>query len=137
MVNGGCVFYQYELLPYVYLLGLKGPDVHVNINEFDQGTLMCFIRWFSRFADLLARTSYRQQWYKDIMLGFKLESQEYIKSFFTILANLAFCIQKYDTEDSDKLTSAFKELLQFEIDRDYSDEIDTKAEIEKIIQEHL
>jgi len=67
MLNGGCTFYQYGSLPYVYGLNLKELKSELNDTELD-----LYMDWFSRFADLLALTSYKQKWYIDRILEFKI-----------------------------------------------------------------
>lgn len=133
MVNGGCVFYQFGSHPYVYGLGLKTGNEGKVLQDED---LPHLIGWFSRFADLLTLTSYKQTWYKDIIVQFELHTQQYIKSFFTILANIAFCSLKYeDPIISRVLTAKFKDMLQFEIDRDYKKELEEQFDFERIIKE--
>ena len=133
MVNGGCIFYQFGSYPYVFGLGLVEGEKRTKIEEEQ---VQQWMPWFARFSDLLTRTSYRQKWYRDVIMQFEIQNQPFIKSFFTILANLAFCSLNYeDARVKDVLKGKFKELLQFEVDRDYKKELESQMDLKKLLNE--
>jgi len=69
MINGGCVFYFSNIKPYVQGLGLK--DIDGNGRKIEEDEWVELLAWFSRFADLLTRGNYDQQWYRKLMFNMR------------------------------------------------------------------
>ena len=65
MLNGGCIFYKYNLAPFVYGLELRTEEG--KMKELSDVEWNLYMDWFARFADLVVRGNYDQDWYQDLM----------------------------------------------------------------------